>query len=597
MNLAEVQDDKHLLLRYHLYHLHSQTPARTRNSFTTPRPTMDQRTLFPTALLLALPILLTFLLLPRYLRLRHIPGPPLASLSNLWAFIKIYRGERYHLFIQELHKQYGPVVRWGPNRVSYSQPAAIPIIYGTQNVFPKSASYSPLIVLAKGQEIPTLVTIRDERRISRMKSKISAGFSMRTWLMQEKEIDVTLEALIARLKGFGGQAVRLDEWLQLWSFDTITLLAFGESRGYIAHGRDVDGVYPAARERLGHWEIWSSLPGLERLIFKNWLVQRFQKSTSNLAGLALKQVQVREAGEKLNGENDLMGRYLAASRVVPDVITTRDVLALTISTIHAGSETVAMTCASILQQVLMNQEVYSRLKKEILDAGLTAPVSFGDAEKLPFLDAVVRETQRLAISPMASERTITPEGINICDTWIPAGTDVSISEGFICYDEGAYGDKPDSFRPQRWFDADERQFREMERASFHFGYGRRECIGKHLARIEIKKAIASLLATFEVCLFRISCGHGYADFVLDLSRSEIKSRMGPDHLRLRIVREIKFYCVKNLGVATLETVFHDDGKFTGYCSHDVMIIFFRKLNDAHHETLYHFLSPTPVHSC
>lgn len=78
-------------------------------------------------------------LVSRFLRLRHIPGPRLAAVTDLWAATKTWRGERYHNFIRDLHIQYGPVVRWGPNRVSFSQPEAIPAIYGTKDVFPKAS--------------------------------------------------------------------------------------------------------------------------------------------------------------------------------------------------------------------------------------------------------------------------------------------------------------------------------------------------------------------------------------------------------------------------------------------------------------------------
>lgn len=73
----------------------------------------------------------------RYYRLRHIKGPFLASLTDLWAASRIWHGEYHHELIYKLHQQYGPVVRFGPNRVSFSQPAAIPTIYGTSQVFPK----------------------------------------------------------------------------------------------------------------------------------------------------------------------------------------------------------------------------------------------------------------------------------------------------------------------------------------------------------------------------------------------------------------------------------------------------------------------------
>jgi hypothetical protein len=38
---------------------------------------------------------------------------------------------------KRLHQEYGPVQRYGPNRVMFSDVSAIPIILGTSNIYPK----------------------------------------------------------------------------------------------------------------------------------------------------------------------------------------------------------------------------------------------------------------------------------------------------------------------------------------------------------------------------------------------------------------------------------------------------------------------------
>lgn len=90
-----------------------------------------------TTLLFLAPVGLMVFVLVRYNRLRHIPGPLVPSLTDFWLQSKIWRGGNFADVVPELHKKYGPVVRWGPNRVSFASAAAIPAIYSTKNVFPK----------------------------------------------------------------------------------------------------------------------------------------------------------------------------------------------------------------------------------------------------------------------------------------------------------------------------------------------------------------------------------------------------------------------------------------------------------------------------
>lgn len=76
-------------------------------------------------------------LVHRYFRLSHIPGPFWSAFSDVprlcWAW-----SERIHETHIALHRQYGDVVRLGPNCVSVGSPLAIPAIYGTGSNLPKA---------------------------------------------------------------------------------------------------------------------------------------------------------------------------------------------------------------------------------------------------------------------------------------------------------------------------------------------------------------------------------------------------------------------------------------------------------------------------
>lgn len=68
--------------------------------------------------------------------LNKYPGPFLASLTDWWRFIDVYkrRPEVTHI---SLHKKHGSIVRLGPNTLSFSDPEAIKTIYGLNKGFVK----------------------------------------------------------------------------------------------------------------------------------------------------------------------------------------------------------------------------------------------------------------------------------------------------------------------------------------------------------------------------------------------------------------------------------------------------------------------------
>lgn len=62
--------------------------------------------------------------------LRRIPGPRLARFTSAVLRWNEFQGRRT-LYVHELHKRYGPVVRLAPNEVSFASAAAVKDIYGS----------------------------------------------------------------------------------------------------------------------------------------------------------------------------------------------------------------------------------------------------------------------------------------------------------------------------------------------------------------------------------------------------------------------------------------------------------------------------------
>jgi hypothetical protein len=85
----------------------------------------------------ALTVLLTQLFFTRYRGgLRQIPGPFVASFSNLWKLRAVWNRNMHRENVR-VHEDYGPIVRIGPNHVSVADAQSMRAIYGVQNVFHK----------------------------------------------------------------------------------------------------------------------------------------------------------------------------------------------------------------------------------------------------------------------------------------------------------------------------------------------------------------------------------------------------------------------------------------------------------------------------
>jgi hypothetical protein len=75
-----------------------------------------------------------------YSPIRSIPGPWYAAISDFWLTTHVIR-LRQCFIVEKLFKEYGPVVRIGPNKVAFCNHHAMRNVYCIQK-FDKSCGYS-----------------------------------------------------------------------------------------------------------------------------------------------------------------------------------------------------------------------------------------------------------------------------------------------------------------------------------------------------------------------------------------------------------------------------------------------------------------------
>jgi cytochrome P450 len=175
--------------------------------------------------------------------------------------------------------------------------------------------------------------------------------------------------------------------------------------------------------------------------------------------------------------------------------------------IIAGSDTTAGGIRGVILQVITNPRVCAKLQEEIDDAVRTgrAPdrgegiISAAQAKQLPYLQAVVREGLRVRppvanIFPRdvpAGGETVEVDGNGI---FLPEGVCIGYSAYGMHRAEEMYGQDAASFRPERWFEPDQKKLAAMVRTNeLIFGHGKWACLGKPVAQLELSKTI------FEVC--------------------------------------------------------------------------------------------------
>lgn len=167
----------------------------------------------------------------------------------------------------------------------------------------------------------------------------------------------------------------------------------------------------------------------------------------------------------------------------------------------AGSDTTAVTLTYLVWAVLRHPQWHHALEKEV--TSLAPEFTDAELETLPVMNGVIEETLRLyGAAPGCLPRMVPPSGAHLRGHFLPEGTVVSTQSYTLHRDANTFPD-PFKFDPGRWMPTDgatpgvvPATSTENAKALYSpFGFGSRTCLGIHMARMELRLAVAEFFRT------------------------------------------------------------------------------------------------------
>ena len=169
----------------------------------------------------------------------------------------------------------------------------------------------------------------------------------------------------------------------------------------------------------------------------------------------------------------------------------------------AGSESTATALTGATYQILKRKDVYQKLVHEIRSAFKSEEeITLASTNALEYLECVLTETLRI-YPPVAITlpRVVPVGGETIDGVYVPAGVTVGINH-YSCYRDPQNFHRPNEFLPERWLKSEHgnsQQFANDNQTCFQpFSFGPRNCLGKNLARAEMRLVLARLLWRFDL---------------------------------------------------------------------------------------------------
>ncbi|KAI5922367.1 pisatin demethylase [Camillea tinctor] len=459
--------------------------------------------------------ILTAFILARLLRnkfrngLSNLPGPTLASWSRLWVVFDVYKGKHMDTMMS-LHKKHGPVVRIGPNKVSIAESAAIKVIYAPSAKFLKSEFYDVMNIKQDGkfnEENP--FATRNEVMHTNVKRPLAPLFSALKLLTYEKRVDETSELFFVHLtKRFASTGIPFDlgQWVQFYAFDVIAQITFSKPIGFLDQGKDIDGVIKGLYLFNKYGAIVGQYPELHSLLLANPIIGWFSDPRRSNPVVQFVEKIFKDRNEETDvSYRDMIQDITDIHRRSPEKVPAKRVVDVCTGNLIAGSDTTAIALRSLLHNLLINPHCYAKLRNEIdnkdKNGELSLPIQMKEASAMPYLQACLKEAMRMHPSVgLGLERVVPKGGATICGRFFPEGTVVGVNPFVSGRDKAVYGEDVDTFRPERWIEADSDQLLLMERNFLAFGAGKRLCLGKHVSLLEMSKLVPELIRRFDITL-------------------------------------------------------------------------------------------------
>ncbi|KAI8627216.1 cytochrome P450 [Xylariaceae sp. FL1651] len=429
------------------------------------------------------------------------PGPFWCQISNIPAAWHLWHGTHAY-WINRLHKKYGDVVRITPSELSYANAQAWKDIYGHAHSGRRVNDKEPRFygpVKDLDNKTPGILEADDQNH-TRMRKIFSHAFSHKAIQEQEPIFQTYTSLLITKLKKVVAEDPRRQfdilAWYNYTTFDVMADLTFGESLNLLettTYVPWISAIFDSLQAGVifRSMRYWPSIYRTLRFIFGKTLREKRRVQFKYCAD----SVDKRLEKDPEHTRPDLWSLVLRQKE--EERLTLAEMHTNSSAFMMAGTETTATLCAGLTYYLLKHPEKMNRLVKEIrMSFRSESEMTITRMQHLEYLQACLDEALRVyPPSVTGFQRRTPPEGAEICGRLVPGETTVYVSN-YACFRNEKNFRDPDEFIPERFlptggYDNDNRA------ALQPFSYGPRNCMGKHMAYVEMRMIMVKMLWNFD----------------------------------------------------------------------------------------------------
>ncbi|KAL4792785.1 cytochrome P450 [Aspergillus venezuelensis] len=338
----------------------------------------------------------------------HIPGPRLVALSWWYKFhYDFILGGKYVFKIQELHEQYGPIIRVTPDEIYVNDVGLLDQIYTPAMVPRDKCAYQ-----LRSLRLPGGVGTTADYHLHKVRREGLTPFSSKKSIMQlegiiTEKVEQLKDVIMAHKSN--GKVVNLSDLFLAFANDVVTNFCFAHKVNVIGDEKKAATLRQNSKELMLGMHLNKHFPQVTDIL--EWLPTSVRRpmmpaGVIDLLGLfnrvrvGLKSIMSTKVSGNIS--NTSTGKESVYDSVLdnpslPDSQKTLDRLeedgALLVL---AGTESPAKTMDVIFYHILSNHAILNRLRQELRTLPQDETWTWSQLEQLPYLSAVIEEGNRLS---------------------------------------------------------------------------------------------------------------------------------------------------------------------------------------------------------
>ncbi|XP_032242138.1 1,25-dihydroxyvitamin D(3) 24-hydroxylase, mitochondrial [Nematostella vectensis] len=439
---------------------------------------------------------------------QEIPGPKgLPWIGSIHGYILKGGVSKLHLLHQSYFKKYGPIYKdhlMGTTTVSISDPEDIAKVFRNEGKYPErtadlgalqkhreKTNQPPGVAYAEGQEWLRLRTAFGKKMLRPKElAKHVVGFS-----------GVANDAMQS-IKGARDGKMEVEELelqLQKYTIESIGTLVYGFRVGIYDSPPRKESKEVLDAVRIFFPNLFKQMTSFDRILTRFYEPASYKamcESHDNFmkhSDTFLRESIERSRGSKKEADDNEVVTFV--EHLASEGLSMKEINLAAIDMFVAGVDTTATTLQWLLYNIARHPEVQERLHDEITfvtdGCGSLSAKSLG---RIPYTRACLKESMRFNPPAPAHLRRLKEDTV-LNGFHVSKGTIVQMSVYSNAFDDKLFKN-PTEFKPERWFrDTGDK----INPVSFNpFGTGKRSCLGKQVAEMEIFAFVCKLMQKFKL---------------------------------------------------------------------------------------------------